>query len=131
MLINVCLGCLIFPWADSHELYLHYAFYSKPFVRLEIGGVDGETASPPLSYPAQVLCRTLVTYNNVTTAFIESTIPSDVRVSRLHGVVVDHEDDMPQHRPPTEQAHSGPRQRILDILLVRKDNRDVLYGLPP
>ncbi|KAI0429809.1 hypothetical protein F5Y09DRAFT_249046 [Xylaria sp. FL1042] len=64
-------------------------------------------------------------YQKIANAIAEGKLPHDIRVSRLHGVVVDHDNDLPQHFPPAEHSPS-PGKRLVGILLPYVENKGTL-----
>lgn len=72
-------------------------------------------------------------YQMIANAVAERKLPHDIRISRLHGAVVDHDNDLPQHFPnihPTEHS-LATGNRLVGILLTYVENKGTLSLTAP
>lgn len=62
----------------------------------------------------------ILAYRETANAITEAIIPHDMHICCLHGIVVDNENDLPQHYPPDERGtgqDSDSHKRLVGILL--------------
>ncbi|KAI0392794.1 hypothetical protein F5Y17DRAFT_435145 [Xylariaceae sp. FL0594] len=72
----------------------------------------------------------LQAYRKIANAIAEGKLPHDIRISRLYGAVVDHDNDLPQHFPPAEHGPTSGK-RLVGILLTYVENKGTLYLTAP
>ncbi|KAK3933564.1 hypothetical protein QBC46DRAFT_275519 [Diplogelasinospora grovesii] len=79
----------------------------------------------------------ILAYGKIANAIAEGKIQHDIHICRLHGIVVDNDDDLPQHYPPDErgaregQDRDGHNKRLVGILLTYVENKGTLKALAP